>query len=143
MARIKQLVIDCRHPAALARFWVAALDDTQMRAYDEAEVRRLAALGLTPETDPVVLVDGPMLELCFQRIVDQTSSKNRMHVDLSSGERDGEVARLVALGASVIETFPDHTWMRDPEGNDFCVTDDRAATSPSDAKFRSAPDRSR
>jgi hypothetical protein len=37
--------------------------------------------------------------------------------------RMGLVARLVRLGAAVHQRFEDHTWMRDPEGNDFCVTD--------------------
>lgn len=31
--------------------------------------------------------------------------------------------RLVALGATVEHRFVDHTWLLDPEGNDFCVTD--------------------
>jgi hypothetical protein len=25
--------------------------------------------------------------------------------------------------AAIVEEFDGHTWMRDPEGNDFCVTD--------------------
>lgn len=40
--------------------------------------------------------------------------------------RLGLVARLVRLGAAVHQRFEDHTWMRDPEGNDFCVTDRRS-----------------
>ena len=35
------------------------------------------------------------------------------------------VARLCAQGASVVEAFDDTTWMRDPEGNDFCIADPR------------------
>ena len=26
-----------------------------------------------------------------------------------------------ALGAAVVERSPSHVWMRDPEGNEFCV----------------------
>lgn len=36
---------------------------------------------------------------------------------------DDEVARLVSLGATVREGFEHRTWLRDPEGNDFCITD--------------------
>jgi len=32
-----------------------------------------------------------------------------------------EVARLEALGATVIQRFDAHTVMNDPEGNVFCV----------------------
>jgi Glyoxalase-like domain len=68
MRRLKQIVIDCHHPAGLAKFWAAALDDFDVRAYDDAEIARLAALGFTPETDPVVLLDGPHIEICFQKV---------------------------------------------------------------------------
>ena len=51
MARLKDIVIDADHPAALARFWAAALDGYSVAPYDEVEISRLATLGLTPETD--------------------------------------------------------------------------------------------
>ncbi len=124
MGRLSQLVVDCRHPASLARFWAAALDQFEILAYDAAEVARLAALGLTPETDPCVIVVGPDLELCFQQIAVPDAAKKPMHMDLSSRDRDAEVARFIALGATIRERFDDHTWMTDPEGNDFCVTDE-------------------
>jgi hypothetical protein len=123
MARLKQLVVDCRHPASLARFWSAALDDFEIRPYDDAEIARLAARGLTPETDPVVILDGPMLELCFQKVDVSPTSKNPVHADLQADDRHAEAERLIALGASMKQQFESHTWMKDPEGNDFCVTD--------------------
>jgi hypothetical protein len=126
VARLKQLVVDCRHPAALARFWAAALDDFHIRPYDDAEIARLAGLGLTPKTDPGVIVDGPDLELCFQQVDMVEIAKNPVHADIESDDREAEEARLVALGASIRERFGSHTWMRDPEGNDFCLTDRRA-----------------
>ena len=123
MARLKQLIIDARHPASLARFWVEVLDGFEIRPYDDAEIARLAGLGLTPETDPVVILDGPGLEVCFQQVDVEPVRKKPLHVDLASADRAGEVARLVALGATIVEVFEDHTWLRDPEGNDFCLTD--------------------
>ena len=59
MAAFKGIVVDSLHPAMLARFWAAALDGYAVRAYDDAEIARLASLGFTPETDPNVMVDGP------------------------------------------------------------------------------------
>jgi Glyoxalase-like domain len=58
--------------------------------------------------------------------------KNRLHLDLvTSGSMEAEVTRLVETGAQLIEMRQDpasfdnpDTWtvMRDPEGNEFCVT---------------------
>src|SRR5687768_9370065 len=108
MARFTQLVVDCEHPASLARFWAAALDDFEVRPYDDAEIARLAALGFTPETDPVVIVDGPTLELCFQQVEVEVRRKNRLHPEIEAGDRRAEVERLVALGARVKQEFDDH-----------------------------------
>ncbi len=107
----------------LARFWAAALDDFEIRAYDDDEIARLAAIGRTPDTDPCVILDGPMLEICFQEVEQASTSKRPMHIDIESADRTTETERLVSLGASVVEDFEGHTWMRDPEDNDFCVTD--------------------
>jgi hypothetical protein len=123
MARLTQIVVDCEVPSTLARFWAAALDGFAVRAYDDAEVARLATLGFTPENDPCVLVDGPHVELCFQQVTVERRTKSPMHLDIEAVDRDAEVDRLVALGAAVVERFAEHTWMRDPAGNDFCVTD--------------------
>ena len=128
MARLTQIVVDCEVPSALARFWAAALDGFEVRPYDDAEIARLAALGHTPETDPTVIVDGPGLELCFQQVATERRSKTPIHFDITATDRHAEVQRLAALGATVREQFDDHTWMLDPEGNDFCVV---AAATPS------------
>jgi hypothetical protein len=125
MARLKQIVIDCETPSSLARFWAAALEEFAVRAYDDDEIARLAALGYTPETDPSVIIDGPPLELCFQQADLESRSKTPVHLDIEATDRDTEVERLVALGATVKERFERHTWMLDPAGNDFCVVDPR------------------
>ena len=123
MGTLRQIVVDCRQPAVLARFWAAALDDFDVLPYDDDEIARLADLGLTPETDTCVIVVGPAVELCFQQVEVADIEKKPMHLDISAPDRAAEVRRLVQLGATVRETFDRHTWMIDPEGNDFCVTD--------------------
>ena len=40
MARLKEIVVDSRHPALLAKFWAAALDGYAVRAYAAAALRR-------------------------------------------------------------------------------------------------------
>ena len=121
MGRLKQIVIDCVKSSALARFWAAALDDFEIRPYDDDEVARLAALGYTPETDADINVDGPHVELCFQKVDLERRSKTPVHLDLASSEWLAEIDRLTGLGATVRQRFERHAWMRDPEGNDFCV----------------------
>jgi glyoxalase superfamily protein len=123
MATVQEIVFDCDRAAVLARFWAAAVDGYAVRPYDDAEVRRLASLGFTPETDPFVMVDGPGASLCFQQVPETKRGKNRVHLDLRSDDRRAEVQRLVRLGASVHADHERHTVMLDPEGNEFCVVE--------------------
>ena len=125
VALVQEIVFDCEMAAALARFWAAALDGYQIRPYDAAEVQRLAALVFTPETDPTVMVDGPGATLCFQQVPELKRVKNRVHLDLTSDDRQKEVERLELLGAVIQANFERHTTMLDPEGNEFCVADPR------------------
>ena len=58
----------------------------------------------------------------FVRIPEPKTAKNRMHFDLrAQDDIESEVARLVTLGAAVVQQRSDLTVMRDPEGNEFCV----------------------
>ncbi len=121
MAAFEQVVFDCAHAPRLARFWASVLDGYRVRAYDAAEVARLAALGFTPETDPTVLVDGPGPSLCFPQAANPGAPRGRIHLDVSVPDRAREVARLRALGAELVRETSDYTVMCDPEGNRFCV----------------------
>ncbi|CAN7274829.1 VOC family protein [Bosea sp. LjRoot237] len=121
MAKLKEIVIDCDAPSRVARFWAAALDDFELRPYDDAEIARLAALGLTPETDPSVMLDGPSLTLCFHLRTGPRPERNRIHFDIQAAHRSAEVARLTALGATFLRETEQYTVLRDPEGNQFCV----------------------
>lgn len=124
MGTMRQIVFDCERAPALARFWAAVLDGYDVRPYDDAEIRRLAGLGLDPETDPNVMVDGPGPEFCFQQVPERKTTKNRVHLEIYTAEPPREVERLVALGATVYEEFEGRTVMQDPEGNEFCVVDE-------------------
>lgn len=106
---IKTVTFDCSDALAVARFWAAALgtdvdeDSTPDRAYVEAP-----GWG------------GP--NMWFVRVPEPKTAKNRMHFDLrADGSVEAEVARLVSLGATVLNSSSDLTVMRDPEGNEFCV----------------------
>jgi hypothetical protein len=119
---LKEIVFDCKRAAPLARFWAQVIDGYAVRAYDEEEIARLAGLGLTPETDPVVMVDGPGPTLCFHEI-ERGRVQGRIHLDVKVADRAGERVRLIGLGASVVREADGYTVMADPEGNHFCLVE--------------------
>ncbi|TDC99721.1 VOC family protein [Nonomuraea deserti] len=122
MAKLRDVVVDCRHPASLARFWAATLDGYAVAPYDEAELARLRANGVDdPEDDPTVLVEGGPPRLWFQHVPEHKVVKNRLHLDLDADDPDAEIDRLTGLGATVVATRDDWVVMADPEGNEFCV----------------------
>lgn len=48
--------------------------------------------------------------------------KNRVHLDLRCESVDAELTRLVRLGAQLVSRHDGHLVMRDPEGNEFCLS---------------------
>ena len=126
MARLRDVVFDCRHPASLARFWVAAPEGYAIAPYDEAELVRLRATGVDdPEDDPTVLVEpssGSGPRLWFQRVPETKQVKNRVHLDLASADVSAEVLRLAGLGARVLVEQQGWVTMEDPQGNEFDLT---------------------
>lgn len=105
-------VLDCVDADALADFWSAALG-----------FRRTAFSGQYVRlTDPA----ERWPDLLLQQVPEPRPGKNRMHLDIQVTDADPEVARLTALGASVIEPAHDDdgyltTILADPQGNEFCV----------------------
>ncbi len=122
MAQLRDIVIDCSHPASLARFWAAALDGYAIAPYDAEEIERLRSLGITDlEDDPSVLVEGPGPRLFLQVVPEAKQAKNRVHLDLTAAKPEDELARLCRLGARVITRYESHVLLTDPQGNEFCV----------------------
>jgi hypothetical protein len=121
MGRLKEIVIDCDVPSRLARFWAKALDGYEVMRYDAEELALLAARGLTPETDPTVMVEGPGTRLCFQLRQGERPARNRVHLDIATPDRANEVQRLLSLGATFVRETDGYTVLDDPEGNNFCV----------------------
>ena len=124
MGVLHDVVVDASHPAAVARFWAAALDGYSVAPYDDAELARLRAMGISgPEDDPSVFViprgNGP--RLCFQLVPETKHVKNRVHLDLRATDVAAEVVRLTELGARVLARYESHTLLADVEGNEFCV----------------------
>ncbi len=54
-----------------------------------------------------------------QRVGDDTPA--RVHLDVETDDVTAEVARVVALGATVVEAHDEYTILHDPAGLLFCV----------------------
>src|SRR5262245_24276787 len=120
-SRFTELVIDCHDPHRLAGFWRAALGHTTVA--DPGDQVEIAAYE--PTVEGVRAAAGPPT-LLFIRVPEGKQRKNRLHLDISpiDGSRDGEVERLIALGASKVDIGQgEQAWvvLADPEGNEFCV----------------------
>jgi hypothetical protein len=125
VARIADIVVDCGHPASLARFWAELLDGYAVAPYDEAELARLRAEGIdSPEDDPTVLVEagpGVMPRFFFQLVPERKVGRNRLHLDLRCDDVDTEVDRIKGLGGRVLASHADRVVLADPEGNELCL----------------------
>jgi len=107
------ITIDCAEPRALAEFWMKALD---LEIAFDAEGWFVQLRSPANPAQPY---------LGLQKVPEPRPGKNRVHIDFSTDDREGEVERLVALGATRVDeqSVPGLTWtvLRDPEGNEFCV----------------------
>jgi hypothetical protein len=110
----EQTIVEAREPGALGSWWREALgwvvitDDP-----DEFEIR--------PAVDRLP-------GLLFVPVPEQKTTKNRLHLDFRPDDRDTEVDRLLALGATRADIGQrEQTWvvLQDPEGNEFCILGSR------------------
>ena len=112
--KIGSVVIDCNDFDRMSTFWRAALH----------YVSRGPA-----QPDWVILrdPDGGNVNVSLQQVPEKRSGKNRLHFDLYTDDQDGEVERLLQLGATRHPRTPepdeDFVVLEDPEGNLFCVVD--------------------
>jgi glyoxalase superfamily protein len=106
----EQMIVAAHDPGALGEWWREALgwvvvnDDP-----NEFEIR--------PAADRLP-------GLLFVPVPEQKTTKNRLHPDFRPDDRDAEVDRLLALGATRADVGQgDQTWtvLQDPEGNEFCI----------------------
>ena len=120
-SRFTELVIDCHDPHRLAEFWSAVLGYTTIA--DKGHEVEIAAYEPTVEG---VRAAAGAPTLLFIQVPEGKERKNRLHLDISPIDetRDGEVDRLLALGATLADVGQgQRAWvvLADPEGNEFCV----------------------
>jgi catechol 2,3-dioxygenase-like lactoylglutathione lyase family enzyme len=110
--RIGSIVFACHEFDEMLAFWRAALGYVP---------REPATDGWVVLTDP----SGRGPNVSLNRVPTRRRARSRLHLDLYSDDREAEVDRLVALGAT---RYPwryrkgaDFVVLEDPDGNLFCV----------------------
>jgi predicted enzyme related to lactoylglutathione lyase len=112
----EQTNIDARDPAALGGWWQEALG------------------WVVVNDDPEAFEIRPAADRCpgllFVAVPESKTVKNRLHLDFRPDDRDKEVERMLALGATRAEVGQgDVSWvvLTDPEGNEFCILSSSSA----------------
>lgn len=119
--RISELVLDCRDPEALARFWCEVLDFVVL------DVEQDGSLEIGPREG----FGGPQPTIILCRSGEAEPGKLRLHIDVNATDRDqdAELERLLRLGArpADIGQTGEESWhvLADPEGNEFCLLSTR------------------
>jgi predicted enzyme related to lactoylglutathione lyase len=109
---LRHITFACEDPQRVAQFWTRLLDGYMAETSGES----WRAHG-----------DGP--ELFFNSMRKSPTIELPIHLDVNVPDREAELRRLLALGASLVETKShsvgelEETWtvMRDPEGTGFCI----------------------
>jgi catechol 2,3-dioxygenase-like lactoylglutathione lyase family enzyme len=115
-ARIGSIVIRCRRFDAMLAFWQAALGYVPREPPED---------GWVVLTDPAGHGPNVSLQRVAAPIAPPPDAASPVHLDLYTGDQAGEVARLLALGATRFggETPADADFvvLVAPEGYRFCV----------------------
>ena len=115
---------DSIDPDRLAKFWGAVFG-----------VEIEARLGDPPRFVNLAPVKPGFPRVCFQRVPEPKTVKNRLHFDVRVEDVDEACRRIEALGATRRDTDDFHelgySWRRmsDPEGHEFCLIYDASRRS--------------
>jgi len=116
-SRISELVLKCRDPEELARFWCEVLDFVVLDREAEGCV----------EIGPRDGFGGAQPTIFLIRNDDPAPQWPRLHIDVNATDRDqdAELERLLKLGARPADVGQtgEVSWhvLADPEGNVFCL----------------------
>ena len=125
---IGNVTFSCAEPRELGRFWANALgwpdeelDEDFLQRFRDAGVDERQVMSFYLVRQP----NGGRPRFLFQEREKSRPESYPIHLDFESDDREAEIERLTAAGASVVETKVGTTLtftvMRDPEGNPFCV----------------------
>src|SRR5262245_48822084 len=108
MAKLNFIVIDCKDAEKMGDFWSQALEGYKLHAEEWG-------VTLTSESQPSIY---------FQPVPETKQLKNRFHLNIASEDRETDIKKLIALGATEEDTLEPgggYIWtnMLDVEGNEF------------------------
>ena len=112
------IVVDAHDLRAQGEFWA------QVLSWRVLSVREREVVIGPDENAPV--------GMCFMPVNGPKTSKNRLHLDLTTGaeDREAEIVRIIGLGARRVDIGQTgrESWvvLADPEGNEFCVVRPKA-----------------
>ena len=110
----EQTIIDARDPAALGRWWQEALGSV--------------VVNDDPEEFEIRPAPDRFHGLLFGAVPEPKTVKNRFHLDFRPDDRDREVERTLAFGATRADVGQgEEAWvvLADPEGTEFCLLSSR------------------
>lgn len=112
IGQVSFVTIDANDPERLAAFWGEILG---AGVEERADRGRFVYLQR---------VNGTLL--CFQRVPESKTGKNRVHLDLRIEDLEEATERILALGGSwdgFDRALDEDRWrtLRDPEGNEFDI----------------------
>src|SRR5215211_6811803 len=103
-----QIVFDSVHAEELAQFWSSLVDRQVLEGANQFFA------------DIPASADRSFPAMMFIAVPDPRQGKNRLHVDLTSGDLTAAVDRAVSLGARKVADFDEYgtkwTTLADPEG---------------------------
>jgi hypothetical protein len=115
MTSVLGITFDCADVSAVAQFW----RDTLGGRVSPVPPQHAAVLEVGADAGP--------LRLAFRRVPEGKFAKNRVHLDLVTGDFDAEGARLLSRGAVRLRNvaLPGARWttFADVEGNEFDLID--------------------
>jgi hypothetical protein len=110
--RIGSIVIDCNEFDKMLAFWQAALHYV---------LREPAKGGWVVIRDR----EGRSPNISLNQVSEKRRGRNRLHLDLYTDNREGEVKSLLKIGATrhpqTYDPDEDFRVLEDPDGNLFCV----------------------
>jgi len=119
--RISELVLDCRDPERLARFWCEVLDFVVLDREGDGSLEIGAREGFGGSQPTIILSPSD----------EPRPGKLPLHIDVNATDRDqaAELERLLQLGArpAQVGQTGEESWhvLADPEGNEFCLLNAR------------------
>ena len=105
--RLQSIVVDCENPAPIAMWWAETL--AAFVVHDERGFSSVVGID-----------EAPFRAIDFVPVPEAKSTKNRLHVDVTTADVDA----LVRAGATVLRASEGKiSWhvLADPDGNEFCA----------------------